>query len=361
MRRGFYEISLSVGGLAPIGLALPARGLITVDGLLDSDYDAPLATQTVNTQFGDNSNTNGNTANGSELDAAYGVVQSGTGVLNLFFAGNAETNFNHLNIFIADGRTGQSTLNAQGSISSMTGSKFSNGFVATYALDINGGPQNTNPSIANPPIWNANSNDLRQSNGPSTFIGSYTPPSTTAQHDTGEFVNNGVHSGIFFGVDESNVAGVTGGTTAADPTAADAVTTGLEISIPLSVLGNPHGSVKVLADINGGGNNFLSNQFLPGLPAPASNIGNNGQFDFSGNSTQFFTVTIPAGNNTDGNWINVGGSSWNTGANWASAAIPNAPGDSATFASATGASTVTLDGKQDTSARSRSTVRAATT
>src|SRR3954466_10097271 len=87
-----------------------ARAAVTVNGLLDADYGTPVATQTVNTAFGDNSpatgSTNGNTSNGSELDAVYAVVQAGTGKLNLFFAGNVETNFNHLNIFIDDGRTG---------------------------------------------------------------------------------------------------------------------------------------------------------------------------------------------------------------------------------------------------------------
>ncbi|HSV15529.1 MAG TPA: autotransporter-associated beta strand repeat-containing protein, partial [Tepidisphaeraceae bacterium] len=323
-----------------------ARAAVTVDGLLDADYGTPRATQTVNTSFGDNTNVDGNTANGSELDAAYGVVQSGTGMLNLFFAGNVETNFNHLNIFIADGRSGQSTLNAAGggsNLNNMNGSKFAQGFTATYALDINGGGQGVNP-----PTWFANSYDLRQAVAPATFLGSYTPPSTTAQHDTGQFGT----SGVFFGVDNSNTAGVIGDGTgsAADPNAANAVATGLEISIPLSLLGNPHGSLKVLADINGGGNGFLANQFLPGLPVNSGSVGgSNGKssFDFSASNTEFFSVGIPAGNNTNGNWLPGGGGSWSTAANWSTnPSAPNFAGDSATFGSATTASTVTLDGNK---------------
>ena len=51
------------------------------------------------------------------------------------------------------------------------------------------------------------------------------------------------------------------------------VTTGLEIVIPTSAIGYAGGSINVLIDINGGGNGFLSNQFLPGLPVPSGNLG----------------------------------------------------------------------------------------
>src|SRR4051794_37402457 len=345
MRKGQTNLVVSSAvALAAFSVAASmARAAVTVDGLLDAGYGTPIVTQTVNSQFGNNSNTDGNTANGSELDAAYAVVQAGTGKLNLFFAGNVETNFNHLNIFIDDGRTGgQSTLAAQGSLSSMSGSKFSTGFTATYALDVNGGSAGVNP-----PTWFANSNNLRSVNGPSSFLGSYTPPSTTAQHDTGEFINGGVHSGIFIGVDNSNILGVDGsGGTAADTAAANAVTTGLEISIPLSLLGNPHGSIKILADINGGGNGFLSNQFLPGLPVGSGNVGNGGKFDFSAVSNMWFNVVTPPGNNTTSNGLPTGGGSWAPAGNWTGSLIPNFAGDSATFASATTASTVTLDGNK---------------
>ena len=42
-------------------------------------------------------------------------------------------------------------------------------------------------------------------------------------------------------------------------------TTGLELVVPLSALGWTGGNIEVLADINGGGDGYLSNQFLPGL------------------------------------------------------------------------------------------------
>jgi hypothetical protein len=54
----------------------------------------------------------------------------------------------------------------------------------------------------------------------------------------------------------------------------------------------------VLADINGGGNGFLSNQFLPGLPSGTGNVGGGGpytdgsssSFNFGSTPGEFFTV-----------------------------------------------------------------------
>jgi MYXO-CTERM domain-containing protein len=75
------------------------------------------------------------------------------------------------------------------------------------------------------------------------------------------------------------------------------VTTGGEMAIPLSLLGNPS-SVEVLADINGSPDNFFSNQFLAGLPNGIGNVGGGpysspsaGAFNFGSTPGEFFTVT----------------------------------------------------------------------
>src|SRR5689334_16602673 len=91
-----------------IGTTLRVTAQPTVDGTLDGAYGSPLATQTINTGFGDSTIGDGSSSGGSELDAAYGIVSGGS--LYLFIAGNLEQNFNHINIFISDGRTGQTTL-----------------------------------------------------------------------------------------------------------------------------------------------------------------------------------------------------------------------------------------------------------
>src|SRR5579872_6700742 len=103
-RTRIQNLSLCVGGLALTGFAGHAFGQAAVTGNLSTtpvNYGAnvpgtgALATQTINTSFGDSAYTGTPPdANGSELDAAYGVVQNGN--LNLFFAGNYEGNGNHL-------------------------------------------------------------------------------------------------------------------------------------------------------------------------------------------------------------------------------------------------------------------------
>src|ERR1019366_2176751 len=98
-------------------------------------YGSPLAIQTINTQFGNAAGGN-DSAGGSELDAAYGMISGGN--LYLFLAGNVENNGNHLNVFIAGGAAGQNTLNTSGgSLATMNGSVFSPGFNATFAFDDN--------------------------------------------------------------------------------------------------------------------------------------------------------------------------------------------------------------------------------
>ena len=95
----------------------PARAQVTVDGILNSSegYGSPLAIQTINTGFGDNStDASGNSSGGSELDAVYGVVTNG--YLYLFIAGNVQANGNNVNVFIADGQAGgQNVLEIGGS------------------------------------------------------------------------------------------------------------------------------------------------------------------------------------------------------------------------------------------------------
>jgi hypothetical protein len=128
-----------------------------------------------------------------------------------------------------------------------------------------------------------------------------TGPATLGGGFTGQFgVPQGIGTGTggttaTIGLNNSNTGGVTGSTA----TGQLAVTTGLEVSIPLSSLGNSTGPFLVLADINGGGDGFLSNQFLPGLPAGTGNVGgggpfsgaSQGAFNFSNTPGEFFTVS----------------------------------------------------------------------
>jgi hypothetical protein len=257
--------SILAGGtvVAFLGAALGAHAAITVDGTLDPAYGSALAVQTANTGFGSGPAS----AGGNQLDAAYGTIQGGN--LYLFFAGNTSDG-NFLDVFLADGRAGQSTLNVSGggATTAMNGSQFSPGFLATLSLNAN------------------------------TFGGTMYPNAYDLVGNTGGYTGSGIPdaggtisgapagNGIQLAVNESSAAGSGVNTGAGALT----VTTGWEMAIPLSLLGNPS-SVQVLADINGNPDNYLSNQFLPGLPDGTPNLGNGGVFNFSSTPGEYFTVS----------------------------------------------------------------------
>ncbi|MGD0461560.1 MAG: autotransporter-associated beta strand repeat-containing protein [Tepidisphaeraceae bacterium] len=337
-RSRIRNLSLCLGGFALAGAARHANAQFAVSGTLTpANYGSALATQTVNTGFGDSTVGDGTSAGGSELDAGYGVVQSGE--LYLFFAGNFENNGNHLNIFLDDGRAGgQSVLNASASgfLHNMNGSIFSPSFSATYAIDAN---------VSGTTLY-IDQYDLVKNTG--NYLGGVAL--------TGGIGNNQNLTGVKVALNNTNAAGVVGdgGTgSAANPTAADAVTTGLELGIPLTALGNPAAgsSIEVMADVNGGGGgeNYLSNQFLPGLPVGTTDLGGGGPytgsspglFNLLGVSPGYFSVNIPA-LVPNGTWIATGSGSWGTAADWSNGYVPHLAGDSATFASATANSTVSL-------------------
>jgi hypothetical protein len=114
---------------------------------------------------------------------------------------------------------------------------------------------------------------------------------------------------INVGYDNSNTAGVAGGTGAANQAAAAAVTTGLELGVALSDLGYAGGPIHVMVGQNGGGHDYWSNQFLSGLPtglmngsgggSGTGNLGGDGNGNFTGTAAvnmnnyagnQYFTI-----------------------------------------------------------------------
>jgi uncharacterized protein (TIGR03382 family) len=101
-------------------------------------------------------------------------------------------------------------------------------------------------------------------------------------------------NGIILAMNNSNTLGVNSlGNPFDSPPGS--VLTGLELAIPLAAIGSPTGDIRVCAFINGSSHDFLSNQFLGGLPGGTGNLGeprlaNLNQFA----GDQFFTVPIPA-------------------------------------------------------------------
>lgn len=277
--------------LAFVLLLEPGAALaqVAVDGTLNvsEGYGNPLATQTINTGFGDNLSSSGTSGGGSELDAAYAVVTNG--YLNLFIAGNVQANGNNIDVFIASGQSaGQQILQIGGSPSeaAMNGSVFSPGFTPDFLFTFT----NSATTLAVHRV------DLSVSPGVLTVLGNIT---LSGGNGSGPNIGG---SGIAVGFNNTNTAGVNGsGGTAANLAAANAVKTGLEISIPLSVLGNPNGSVQILIAINGNHFAYLSNQFLPGLPVGTGNVGGGGTgfgsgggvFDFGSTAGEYLTITLP--------------------------------------------------------------------
>jgi len=275
-----YVLCLAIIGL----MAVPASAVV-LDGSISGDGYAKRSVQQTQTNFGDNQ---------SELNAGWAQVDSG--VLWLTLTGNIQNNFNKLNIFIDSVPGGENQLTPdtgsggnnptndgwankhatdQGDVNADPNARFmfDAGFAADYMIISRRGNAGGDrfdfdfSSVGNASVVEA-SLDI--------FSGS----------DTGTNASVGA-SGIGVSYDNSNVAGVGGGTGAADQSAAMAVQTGLELAIPLSAIGNPNlADIKISAMVNGSNHDFLSNQFLGALEPPQDNLGGDGSGNFTSDIAQ---------------------------------------------------------------------------
>ena len=278
MKGLFRPLTVGISLAAAFILSASQVRAITVDGTLDGAYGSALAVQTVETGFGDNQ---------SELDAGYATIDSGR--LYIMLTGNIENNGNKLEVFIDSKPGGQTVFTSAGNDLSqnMNGLKFDVGFAANYYLDLRHSPT----------AFNVDFSDL----GALTFSSYLDVFGGTDQGaaNTGTGVNA---NPIGIGFNNSNAAGI-GGTppNAANQAAAQAVTTGLELSIALSDLGYSGGPIKIMVGQNGGVHDYWSNQFLGGLPLEG-NLGGDGTGAYIGGPSgidmtasyaagdQFFTV-----------------------------------------------------------------------
>jgi hypothetical protein len=274
-----------VFGLFLVGLMAAPVSAQVIDGTKDAVYGAALAVQTVETGFGD-ANPNG----GSEWDAGYGTISGG--LLNLMLTGNLEANFNKLEIFIDSKAGGQAVFDSSGNdgAGAMDGLVFDAGFTADYHIIIRRGNDGGNDKLD---IDFANLT-AQSASGYLDVIGG-----STGSGSTGTGVNA---SPIAVAYDNSNVAGVLGGSAAANQAAAAAVTTGMELGIALSDLGWVGGEICVMVGQNNQNHNYWSNQFLGGLTAPQGNPGGDEVGGFTGEGAinmnnfggeQFFCVAVP--------------------------------------------------------------------
>jgi hypothetical protein len=196
--------------------------------------------------------------------------------------GNLQANFNKLEIFIDSKAGGQTVFDSAGNDNAfrMDGLVFDAGFDADYHVIARRGNDNGNDK------FDLDFADL----GAQTFS-SYQDFLTGSGVDGIGSTGLGVNlSPIVVGYDNSNTAGVLGGTAAADQTAARAVTTGLELQISLADLDYDGGKICVMVGQNGGGHDFWSNQFLGGLAPPQGNLGGDGLGNFTGEGAIDFTL-----------------------------------------------------------------------
>ncbi|HUA38796.1 MAG TPA: hypothetical protein VMA35_10435, partial [Candidatus Sulfopaludibacter sp.] len=271
-----YKTVLAIGAALSFLAYTHAQNL---NGTLSpSFYGSPLAVQTISTGFGLAAGGN-DSAGGSELDAAYGRISGGN--LYLFLAGNVENNGNHLNVFIAGGAAGgQNVLNAAATatLQAMNGSVFSPGFNATFAYDVND---------YSGTLYSEEYNLIGGTGG---YVGAL------GNSGTGLYAgSDGGTMSLYVNNNNASTMGAPGTAYAGGA----AVSTGYELVIPLSSIGYGGGNIMVLADVNGGGDNYLSNQFLPGLAVGTGNLGgggpytgaNGGQFNFGNTPGEYFTIS----------------------------------------------------------------------
>ena len=307
-RNHLSAYSLLATVLAAI-MAQQSRAAVIDGSIVGDNYGTPLAVQTVQTQFGDSNGSD----KGSELNAAYARIDSGELVLAL--TGNLEDNFNKLVIFFDSQPGGQNALDTDtanggsnpvmdpspfpsdpglfAKMNSFNGpSTFDSGFFADYLLVVRHGFTGSE---------NRMDVDYGVLGGSSSQHLGVLDPTMDVSGMTGVGANA---SPIQVGFDNSNVAGIGGGVGPANQTAATLVTTGIELAIDLADLGSPNvgDEIKVMAFITNSNHDFVSNQFLGGLPAGTDNLGSDGFGSFFPNETffdlndfagdQFFTVTV---------------------------------------------------------------------
>jgi hypothetical protein len=272
-----------------LGVAGLASAQPVVDGGgFDSEYGPILFSQTIGTQFGNNSDADANFANGSEIDGLFATIKAGT--LYLGVSGNLETNFNKLDLFFDIGEGGQNTIlnnNADvdfNAINNQAGLTFDAGFDADYFLTYTNGndPVEHYMSAATMPTGGM---------GAGAFVGG------GVKNDIGAIVGVGPNGGALSAhSDNSNVLGVA---SLGDPFDSDPATvfTGFEFAISLDELGwDGESEILIAGWVNGGGHDFLSNQVLGGLPDGFENLGGPGGVDFNAiDGLQYIVVPAPAG------------------------------------------------------------------
>ncbi|MFM7260283.1 MAG: hypothetical protein ACKO3W_06725 [bacterium] len=279
--------------VAAMTVASVAQAQVTLDGVADKSYGAAIVVSNTQTGFGDSNLGAIDYANGSELNGAFAKIEDG--FLYLMLAGNLESNYNKLEIFLDAVDGGQNQLRGDnldvdfnglnrmgdnlGTTKVVEGLTFDAGFSADLwiGLTCGGSPFAVYFNYATLPTGGAGTGGY-QGNGGAGAAGATT-----------------FKSGFGFGLDNSNTAGVAGGCDVGDGAGANK---GIEVRIPLSAIpGYTEGDIKVCAFINGGGHDYLSNQVLAPLGG-GCNLAEPRLVNFENvPGTQYFVVANSGGSN----------------------------------------------------------------
>jgi hypothetical protein len=207
----------------------------------------------------------------------------------LALTGNLEDNFNVIEIFIDSRPGGENVLSGEpgnNGTGVMAGMAFDAAFQADFHIFVRHGFD----------VGDRFDLDFSELGTPN--FSSYEDIFLGSQEGSGSTGTGLNAEPIEIGFDNSNVGGVSGGTGAADQSAALAVQTGLELSIALADIGFTSGEIRVCAFVNNADHNFASNQFLGPLTPPQNNLGGDGNGTFTGflsfnlgdfSGDQFFT------------------------------------------------------------------------
>jgi hypothetical protein len=296
--------------------ALPAAALAVppiIDGQnIPTEFGpaALVATQRFQTQFGDDQSGD-QFGGGSELDQMF-ITNDGT-YLYIGLTGNLENNGNCIALFLdTDGPSyGQNTLFTQNGgqpianlprfLTGVPGVGLNNltfdaGFAADRILGLTGGsPLGSQTRSYYAVTWTTLDSVNNGLNHTNQIAGVITAGNATASGPAGTlgaFLQT-ANLGILGGADNSNDFGVEGGNGLAGNPPASA-TKGVEVAIPLSLLGIYSGSPVCVFALVSGDSGFMSNQMLPTDDAALSlsNLGTP-PFDFSTLSgNQYLCYTI---------------------------------------------------------------------
>ena len=276
--------------VAALAVASGAQAQVVLDGVADKSYGPAVVVSNTQTAFGDAAQGTIDLASGSELDAGYAKIEDG--FLYLMLAGNLESNFNKFELFIDCAPGGQNTvradnadvdfngLNRMGTDATNPGLTFDAGFEADFYVTTTngGGPITCYANIAQM---------LSAGGGSGGYIGSALPGLPIVSQE-----------GVEISTNNSNTAGVPAydGTTTTG--SGSGCGTGIEVKLPLNIIGYPGtGDIKVMAMVNGGGHDYLSNQFTGGCNG-CPNLAEPRLVNFEAiPGVQFVTVSAGGGGN----------------------------------------------------------------